>query len=182
MIPEPLHPAIVHFPLVLAMLLPFVAMGALFAIRRDARPFRAWLVPAGLAALLAVSAFAAVRSGEAEEDRVEEVVGEAALHDHEEAAERFFVLSAVLALVVGGGLAAGTVGSAARWVSIVGSFVVLAAAVQTGDLGGQLVYRHGAAAAWTENAEGAPTSPDRTTSLSDDRAQDDDPSGHRKAP
>ena len=34
MIPEPLHPAVVHFPIVLVVLLPLAAMTALLLIRR----------------------------------------------------------------------------------------------------------------------------------------------------
>ena len=51
MLPDPLHPAVVHFPIVLMVLLPFVAASALWAIRRGARPVRAWAVPVGAAAL-----------------------------------------------------------------------------------------------------------------------------------
>jgi hypothetical protein len=36
MIPQPLHPAVVHFPIVLALLLPVVAIIALIMIRRGA--------------------------------------------------------------------------------------------------------------------------------------------------
>ena len=34
MIPEPLHPAVVHFPIVIAIFLPLVALAALAYIRR----------------------------------------------------------------------------------------------------------------------------------------------------
>jgi len=45
MLPNPLHPAVVHFPIVLALLLPIFAIGALWTIRRGARPRRAWGIP-----------------------------------------------------------------------------------------------------------------------------------------
>src|SRR6185437_512774 len=52
MLPNPLHPAVVHFPVVLAFLLPLFVGGAIWAIRRGANPRRAWLVPlAGSAGL-----------------------------------------------------------------------------------------------------------------------------------
>jgi len=41
-IPSPLHPAVVHLPIALAVLVPAFAVAALWAIRRGARPLRAW--------------------------------------------------------------------------------------------------------------------------------------------
>lgn len=155
MLPEPLHPAIVHFPIVLAALLPIFAVGALWAIRRGAIPLRAWAIPVALAAGLAGSAWLAVETGEAQEDRVEAVVGEEVLHEHEEAGERFLVLSGVLLLVAAGGLFGGTPGTAARYVATLGSFLLVFAAIQVGEAGGELVYRHGAASAYASPA-GAP--------------------------
>src|ERR671919_2863830 len=99
MLPDPLHPVVVHFPLVLVALLPLFVAGALWAIRRGAAPGRAWLLPLGMAAALTASAFVALRTGEAEEERVEAVVAEAVLHPHEEAAERFLVMSGLLLAV-----------------------------------------------------------------------------------
>ncbi len=48
LLPNPLHPALVHFPIVLMVLLPVSAVVALWAIRRGAQPTRAWLVAVGL--------------------------------------------------------------------------------------------------------------------------------------
>lgn len=152
MLPDPLHPAVVHFPIVLMFLLPLVAIGAAWMIRRGMDPRRTWAVPVVLAAGLAASAFVASRTGEAEEDRVEAVVPEAAIHDHEEAAERFLVLSGVLLLVTGAGLFRGDVGRAARMVTIVGSLGLIAAGVQVGLEGGELVYEHNAGSAYTGEA------------------------------
>lgn len=149
MLPDPLHPAVVHFPIVLMFLLPLVAIGAVWMIRRGMDPRRTWGVPLVLAAGLAASAFVAVRTGETEEDRVEAVVPEAAIHDHEEAAERFLVLSGVLLLITGAGLFRGDVGRAARMVTIVGSLGLIAAGVQVGLEGGELVYEHNAGSAYT---------------------------------
>ncbi|HEU0077184.1 MAG TPA: hypothetical protein VFQ76_06020, partial [Longimicrobiaceae bacterium] len=116
MLPDPLHPAVVHFPIVLMILLPFFALGALWAIRRGSRrgsrPRMAWALPLAVSAALAASALAAVRTGEAQEEKVEDVVGERALHEHEEAAERFQILAGVLLLVAATGLAGGRVGTA----------------------------------------------------------------------
>lgn len=148
MLPDPLHPAIVHFPIVLALLLPIFAAGALWAIRRGARPVRAWSVPLALAAALALSAFVAVETGASQEERVESVVAERVIETHEEAGERFLVLSGILALVMAGGLLAGTAGTAARYVGTLGAAALVVVAVQVGDAGGKLVYEHGAASAY----------------------------------
>jgi uncharacterized membrane protein len=157
MLPDPLHPAVIQFPIVLAALLPLFAVGSLVAIRRGTGARRGWALTLALAAVLAASAWFAVETGEAEEDRVEEVVGEAALHEHEEAAERFLVLAGSLLLVAAVGLAGGTVGTAARYVATLGTLVVLYAGVDVGDAGGELVYRHGAASAYTADANALPT-------------------------
>jgi hypothetical protein len=157
--PHPLHPAVVHFAIVFAILLPISAVGALWATRRGARVRPAWAFPFGLALALTLAAFGAVRTGEAEEDRVETVVGEAILHEHEEAGERFLVLAGVLTLIAATGFVGGIVGTAGRGITVVGSVVLAAAAFQVGAMGGELVYRHGAAAVYTgtaSNDRGAP--------------------------
>lgn len=147
----PLHPSVVHFPIVLTVLLPIFAFAALWAIRQGTTPRRAWSVPVAVAAALALSAFVATRTGEAEEERVERVVSESAIHDHEEAAERFLMLSGVLLLVAVAGLLPRTVGRAARIVTAAGTVGLAAAGAQVGHSGGTLVYRHGAARAYTES-------------------------------
>lgn len=162
MLPNPLHPAVVHFPIVLVVLLPLVALGALWAIRCGASVRRAWAVPLAFAAALAASAWVAVETGEAEEDRVERVVGEAALHEHEEAAERFLVLSGALLLVAAAGLTGGPLGRAGRLLSTVGAFGLIVAGVQVGAAGGELVYEHGAADAYVQAAQDAADAAPRT--------------------
>lgn len=150
MLPNPLHPAVVHFPIVLMILLPLFAAGAIWAIRRGAHTRRVWAVPLILSAALGGSSYAALVTGENEEDRVERAVPEAALHEHEEAAERFLVLSGVLLLVTGAGMFGGDVGRAARLLTVVGSLGVAAAGAQVGAAGGELVYRHNAASAYAD--------------------------------
>lgn len=149
MIPNPLHPAIVHFPIVFAVLLPLVAAYALWAIHRGSAPRRAWTLPLVLATGLVVSAFVAVQTGDAQQERVERVVGDRPLHGHEEAAELFLVLSGVLLVVTGVGLAPGVAGRAARAVATLGTVGVLAAGYRVGASGGELVYRLGATSAYT---------------------------------
>lgn len=155
MIPNPLHPAVVHFPIVFAVLLPLVALGALWMIRRGAAPRRAWAFPLGVAAALALSSLVALKTGQAQEQRVENVVGEGVLETHEEAAELFLVLSGVLFLVAAAGLAPGSLGRSARLVATFGTVGILVAGYRTGHSGGQLVYGHNAASAYAD-AAGSP--------------------------
>jgi len=145
----PLHPLVVHFPIVLVMLLPISMAIALWMIRKGTTPRRVWSVPLAFAAALALSAWVATETGESQEDRVERVVTRGALHGHEEAAERFLVLSGVLMLVTAAGFARGNIGRAARLVSAAGALGLVVAGVQVGHSGGTLVYREGAANAYT---------------------------------
>jgi uncharacterized membrane protein len=169
MLPDPLHPLIVHFPIVLVVLLPVVAVIALWMIRRGAAPKRAWSVPLVVAGALALSSWLAVQTGEREEDRVETVVSEAPIESHEEAAETFLLLSGAMVLLAAGGLAPGRAGQAVRLVATVGTVLLVGAGVQVGRTGGDLVYRHGAASAYTTpRANGASADVARAVGSDDD--------------
>lgn len=154
MLLDPLHPMVVHFPVVLVVILPIFAIITALRARDSTRPAKAWALTAVLAAALFVSAFTAVRTGQDQEDRVEEVVPRQAIHTHEEAGERFLVLSGALALVAIAGLLGGRAGEAARWVATAGSVALVIAGVQVGHSGGELVYRHGAASAYVTSGSG----------------------------
>jgi uncharacterized membrane protein len=147
LIPSPLHPALVHFPIVLAVLLPVVALVSLWAIRRGVPARRAWLAPLAVAAALALSAWIAVETGERDEDRAERAVGEQTMARHEQAAERFLGLSVALAALTAAGLLGGGAGRAARGVGLVASLGLVAAGVQVGHSGGRIVYGDGTAGA-----------------------------------
>ena len=168
MLPNPLHPAVVHFPIVLMVLLPVVAAGALWAIRRGAVPAKAWTVPVAAAAALTLSNWVAIETGEGEEERVESVVAESSLHQHEEAAERFLLLSGVLLVVTAAGLLQGAPGRAARLGATVGALGLVALGVQVGHSGGNLVYREGAATVYTQRPTGGSIVADHKDMRSDD--------------
>ena len=171
MLPTPLHPAIVHFPIVLVFLLPIFALGALWAIRRGARPRRAWALAVAVAAALASSAFVALKTGEAQEERVEDVVAESAIHQHEEAAEAFLVLSGVVLLVTAAGLFGGVTGRSARLVATAGALGLIIAGFRVGDSGGKLVYEYGAASAYVQPS---PRSADLSMQMPRSAADHDD--------
>lgn len=147
----PLHPIVVHFPVVLAVLLPISAAWALWAIRKGTTPRRAWSVPAAMAVGLALSALVAVKTGELEDERVERVVPERAIETHEEAAEIFLTLTSGLALLVAMGLVRGRAGGWARMLGTAGAVGLVGVAAYVGHTGGQLVYRYGAASAYTSS-------------------------------
>jgi uncharacterized membrane protein len=152
MIPDPLHPAIVHYPIALATLLPLAAVVALILIGRGAPARKTWTFVVALSAMLALASYVAVKTGESQEDVVEEVVAEEPIHEHEEAGERMLIFSGIGLLLVGLGLANGGLGRAGRWIGTAGSVALLVAAYQVGRLGGELVYEHGAAQAYIEDA------------------------------
>jgi uncharacterized membrane protein len=159
----PLHPVLVHLPIALAVLMPLVMIGVIAAWWRAALPRRTWWVAVALQALLALSAVAALRSGEADEGRVERVVPEAAIEMHEQAAEIFLVGAAlVLAITIAAGAVRGPrIARALAALATVGSLAVLWLGYRTGEAGGRLVYQHGAATAFAAPAApGSVTAPD----------------------
>lgn len=154
---SPLHPMIVHAPMALAVLMPLLAFGILLAIRRAWLPAAAWALTVVAQGLLVGSAILALRTGEHEEDKVEGIVGEAILHQHESAAQVFVVASvAVLALAVVAWLL-----RRSRWAphaglaTALGTLAVLALGYRVGKAGGEIVYGRGGAAAYATTAPAA---------------------------
>lgn len=147
MLPDPLHPAIVHFPVVLAVLLPFVLLATWVAMRRPGRG-RLWLIPVLLAGALTASTWVATETGETDEERVERVVSERRIEAHAEQAETFLKVTGVFLVLVAAGLLRGRAGDVARGVAVAVSPVVVLLVVQTAHAGGQLVYRYNAASAY----------------------------------
>lgn len=148
----PLHPAIVHLPLGLAILMPLIAGGFAWALWTGRIRPRAWLAVVAFQALLFGSGLLATRTGEAEEDRVENVVQESALHAHEELADQF-VWGGGLTLVLAGLVLVVRRPAALRTlvaVVVAATVVVAAMGLRVGHAGGQLVYVHGAASAYAQ--------------------------------
>lgn len=151
------HPKVVHLPMALAVLVPLFATGIAVAWWRGWLPRRAWWIAVAMQALLLGSSIASLRTGEIEEDRVEDIVGHDAVHAHEEAAEQFTVAVGitagvmVVAAFVGGKLAPIAVG-----LGLLGTLLGLGLGVRTGEAGGALVYQHGAARAYTEGGAAPP--------------------------
>ena len=152
MLPNPLHPAVVHFPIVLMLFLPIVAVVTLWAIRRGANPRRAWAIPFVVAGLLMLSTWVSVETGEEQSERVERAVPKQPMESHEEFAEVFFMLSGAVLVVAAAGMLNGRIGRASRVLASFGAVGLAAAGVRVGHSGGQLVYTHGAASAYTQSS------------------------------
>lgn len=159
----PLHPKLVHLPIALAVLMPLVTAGLLLAWWRDLLPRRAWWGAVILQALLLGSGGASFKSGEADEEKVERLVGEAPIETHEEAATVFMVGAGVtLALVVAAALVPLALAKAVAAAATLATVAVLYLGFRVGEAGGRLVYQHNAGAAYSQPAPGGggpPTPP-----------------------
>ena len=174
MIPDPLHPAIIHFPIVLAALTPILAAAAFWAIHSGRVTRRSWIGIVVLQIVLVCTAWVATETGEREEERVERVVAERHIEEHEEAAERLLLLAALVLPLAAAGLLTGRIGTVNRALTIALSVAVLGAAGAAGHSGGELVYRYGAAAAYVQPGSDEIGSPLAYSEHDEDHAEDDD--------
>ncbi|HEY8493431.1 MAG TPA: DUF2231 domain-containing protein [Myxococcota bacterium] len=160
-IPDPLHPAVVHFPIAIAALLPVVlALAAFLTARRPCR--RVWSVVLLLHLIGAGGAWLAGQTGHEQEERVEQALGDALeqpIHEHEEKAEALIIAFWATLVVTAAGLLRGSIGAVARVAAVAGGIVLAVLAVQAGGSGGELVYRHGAASAYVGAPQDAPAPP-----------------------
>ena len=143
-IPSPLHPALVHFPIVLVLVGTVVALVAVF-VRRS---YLTWIA-AGLLAFGAAGAVAAAWSGGGEKELVGELsaTAEQLLDQHEEWGERTRTLAIVAAFLALGAAAVRRWPAISRTIAVATACAALAASycvVNAGHYGGQLVYKHGA--------------------------------------
>jgi uncharacterized membrane protein len=111
-----------------------------------------WLIIIGLQLAIVITGYVALESGENEEDVVEKVVSKKLIHEHEEAAE-IFVGSAVISLVLSVAVffIRKDIGFLIKMGIVFTSLVSCFLAYRTGKFGGELVYKHGAASAYSED-------------------------------
>lgn len=146
---DPLHPALVHVPLGLAFVLPWVAAAMAVAIDRGLLPRRAWVLVALLQLLVVAGGAAALLSGFREEHAVDGFVSGRLVQRHEERAVSFLVGAALLLALYTAVLAVPPGRTrAVTALAVAGSLVVAGLGLWTGKAGGDLVYRHGGAAAY----------------------------------
>lgn len=142
----PLHPLVVHFPIVLAVLIPFAMIIAALMSKNSENPKTLWTAVVVLSVLLSTTAFISMQLGEQDEEVVEKVVAETAIENHEEWGEKF--AWATLAPLFISGLLVIKNNSFLKAAAIASSLLVLGLGVQTGHTGGELVYKHNAAQAY----------------------------------
>lgn len=147
------HPKVVHLPIALAVLMPLVSGGVLFAWWRGWFDRRIWVLVFLLQGVLVGSGALAMNTGEREEERVEQVVAEEHIEAHEEAAEVFVWASAALLLLMAVPLVLSE--SRGRQALSLGAFlgtlIVFALGYKAGEAGGKLVYEQGAAQVYVDN-------------------------------
>jgi len=168
------HPKVVHLPMALAVLMPLIAGGALFAWWRGWLDRRAWVGVVLLQAVLLGSGVVAMNTGEQEEDHVEEVVAEQHVEAHEEAAEFFVWASAAVLVLMALPLALpeGRTRRAAALGACLGTLIVSGFGYNVGQAGGKLVYQYGAAQAYVSNGGAADVVP------VGDKPEEGDSDGH----
>ncbi len=149
MVTVPLHPQIVHLPLALSVLLPFITLVVMVCIRKQKFSSHVWILVAGLQVLTTASGYLAMETGEDEEKVVEKVVGKKNLHEHEERAE-MFVASSVAASVLA--IATLLIKPALQFYLMITALLLMLGqtglAWRTGASGGELVYLHQASSAY----------------------------------
>lgn len=142
LIPDPLHPAVVHFPIVLILLGTLASVVAVFW-RKSHVP----VLAAALLALGALGAWVAVQTGESDGGLVESTAPavEQLVENHENWATRTLTFTIIAAFIAAG---AASLFRFPRVARAVGVAAVLAAGVaswavyETGHRGGALVYQH----------------------------------------
>ena len=146
----PLHPAIVHIPLGLAVVMPLLAAAAALSIWKGWVDKKVWIAVVVVQALIFGGALVAKETGEDQEEIVEKVVSEDAIHEHEEEAEGFIVVAGVTLAASAAALfiPAETAVVALMGATVLLSVVVTGVGLSVGHSGGELVYVHGAAKAY----------------------------------
>jgi hypothetical protein len=147
----PWHPAIVHFPLSLAALIPVLG-AVLWWVARSDDQLAGWVfrLPLGGQVLALVTAIVAQRTGDGDHSRVKKVIDDTLIQAHEQAGEQFTIaMGVVLAIWFASALAReAKVARTAAAIAIAVGILAAGLGLRAGHAGGELVYVHGAAEAW----------------------------------
>ena len=178
----PLHPIVVHFPIVLGVLLPFAAILVWWGIKKNMVQQKVWAVVIALALVYGASALVAVEMGEKDEDKVEEVVAEKLIEEHEEIGEMIPWIAGGL-LLVSISVYYFRNSHAARLAFVVLSLAAIIPLANAGHTGGQLVYKYGAAkahlpAAYQASEQTAKYTLEQQDEEAEDGEEDDDDDDH----
>jgi uncharacterized membrane protein len=142
-VPDPLHPAVVHFPIVLIFLGTLISLLAIFT-RRGALP----QFTAAILILAAGSAQFAVYTGADQADDVIQRMPNARplIRDHAEWGERMRTAAVIAAVVAVVALAFYRLRGFRRILAVITTIIAAAAcycAVEAAEHGGAMVYHHG---------------------------------------
>jgi hypothetical protein len=145
----------VHLPLGLAFVIPALAVGFAWALWKGRASRRAWVSVIALQAVLLGAGVVAMNTGEQEEKRVERVVPDAAIEQHEEYATQFVWATGVTLVLATLVLAfrKPAITHALTLATVAGTLVVAGAAIRVGHAGGRLVYVHNAGSAYASAAQ-----------------------------
>ena len=142
--PNPLHPAVVHFPIAFLLLGAAMAVLAVFLRRWHLPLFAAVLLVCGGAGAMVASA-----TGEEDAERIRDIseAGEEVLEHHEdwgEQARNIAVVAALLSIVAAFTTNRKAVGLSFSILTALCALGAAYAVAQAGHYGGEVVYRHGA--------------------------------------
>ena len=151
MLPNPLHPAVVHLPLGLAVMLPLFIFLVMIGIGKQWFNHATWVLVVILQLLCMVGGIVSIETGEDQEEIVGTVVKEEFISKHEDMAKAF---TASAGVTFGVALVGFFLRNRQRAFSMLSlatfflSLVTLGVAGLTGHTGGELVYKQGAASAY----------------------------------
>lgn len=145
----PWHPFIVHFPLALTFLLPFGLLAMTILLEKKLLPQKAWIGLIIIQMIITASGYLAMETGEDDEKIVKEVVERIHISEHEVAAEKYVGVTVLtLSLSVALYFLAPALQLPLRLGVLALSLLAAFFAYETGQLGGELVYIHGASEAY----------------------------------
>ncbi len=147
----PFHPLISHFPIALAFIIPLLSITFALLIKSGKMLSQTWLIIIALNLTTVTMGYVAIKSGVAEEAAMEKVLEKKLLQTHESTAEVFVGLIVISTLL---SLSAFflkdhfqfAVQMCSAGLGLVGIYF----AYQTAILGGELVYKYGAATAYVQ--------------------------------
>jgi len=141
------HPMLVHLPMAMSIFLPLLAIAGLVIARKNQDNRQIWLVISGLLIVTSIATLLAASAGESSEEMVEKVVSESLIESHEDAASIF---SALLYLTTAASVILIFLNDTLKkyfQYGVLGlSILVMITGIRAGKLGGELVYKHNAAA------------------------------------
>ena len=149
----PLHPAVVHLPVAIVFLIPLVTVLVALLYKKEVLKKVGLVIIVFFHLLLSGASYIALETGEDEEHTVEKVVSEKIIEEHEDKAETFMAASLVVLAgsVIFLVLPAGAIFNFGLATLLIAQLVLVFLGYQVGHTGGELVYVHGAASAYSDN-------------------------------